>query len=50
MEDSANVSEDTEKSSSENGDIMICFAKPKCLAPSASNEDWIQYAMDAISS
>ena len=42
MEDSANVSEDTEKSSSENGDIMICFAKPRCLAPSASEEDWIQ--------
>ena len=42
MEDSTNVSEDTEKSSSENGDIMICFAKPRCLAPSASEEDWIQ--------
>ena len=42
MEDPTNVSEDTVKSGSENGDIMICFAKPKCLAPSAAKDDWIQ--------
>ena len=34
--------EDTEISSSENDDLMICYAKPRCLKKHAAEEDWIR--------